>query len=70
MGGFYRKRGGARELLTEENKKHLCGGRRELEGFLSCRLPLSLGIESFQVTVYLTGVDQKIPDWLIKAMFL
>lgn len=46
MEGFYRKKGGSRELLTKENIiwGHLFFGGREEEGFLSCRLPpLSMG---------------------------
>ena len=44
---------------------------------LSCRLPLHVCVcvlgwveEEACVTDYLTGTDQKIPDWLIKIPFL
>lgn len=30
----------------------------------------SEGMERVHMTDYLTGVDQKIPDWLIKVTFL
>lgn len=42
-----------------------------MQGFLSCKLPLlSIGDERAQVSDYLIHIAQKIPDWLIKFMFL
>ena len=44
------------------------GGKAKI---LSCRLPLlPLLIKKAHLTDYLIGVDQKIPDWLIKMTFL
>lgn len=50
MGGVYRKKGGARELLTSERiicglNFFLFGWERDREVFLLCRLPLSKGRE-------------------------
>ena len=42
---------------------------RVVEGFLSCTLSLSMGMQQSQVTDELIGVDQKVPDWLIKMVF-
>lgn len=50
-------------------KTSFFGVGEEQEGVL-CRSPLSVGMERAQVTDYLIGGDQKIPDWLIKILFL
>lgn len=64
--GFYRKKGGARELLTEEETSFLGGAGRVI-----IQMACFCGeMERAHVTDYYIGVDQKIPDWLIKVMFL
>lgn len=68
MEGVYREKVGARELPPEEKQRHL-SPVRELEGVL-CRSPFSVGMQRAQVTDYLIGGDQEIPDWLIKNLFL
>lgn len=70
MEGVYREKVGARELPPEEKQRHLSPALgRELEGVL-CRSPFSVGMQRAQVTDYLIGGDQEIPDWLIKNLFL
>lgn len=59
---FYRKKGGARELLTKKRKdnfgaRNLSFREREKEGFLPCRLPL------------LSKGHPEGPKWLIRLHF-
>ena len=84
--GFYRKKGGARELLAKEKKELFLDQdiflkSREGRDFLcaDCFFFLwgqgsGLGgagwIERAHVTDYLIGANQKILNWLIKITFL
>lgn len=66
---FYRKKGGARELLAKEKKRLFLSWAIFLSGgeFLSCRLPLlPLGADG----EHLVPIDKKIPDRLLEIKFL
>ena len=72
---FYKQEGKARELLTKEKKglffrpRHLLEGREQ--GFImQIASFLGDGMESTHMIEYLIHVDQKIPDWFIKIVFL
>lgn len=58
---FYRKKSGARELITEEKgwlflgQDIFCGGR---------------GWKRAHITDYPVMLDQKVADWLVKIIFL
>ena len=72
---FYRKKGGARELLIKEKKRivfrprHLWGWGNSKDFYCAGHLFL-WGIDKAHMTDYLIGADQKILDWLIKTVFL
>lgn len=72
---FIGRKHGARELLTKE-EKGLFGDRRELAGchFFLCvcggKVGRWVGMERAHLADYLIDTGQKIPDWLVKIMFL
>ena len=77
MEGFYRKKGGARELLAKRKERvifrprHGGTGGKELQAFdcVDFSSPW-VGKERVTLADYLIGADRKIPDWLMKIAFL